>query len=145
MIRKKKVVLLCAASVLALAASAHWRAGFTPPMTPEVERLALALWQAPAALIGPQTPGVAYDTAEVTRGSIRKIVSTSGPVRPLITVQISSQLSGQIQELKADFNSEVKAGDVLAKLDPKTFVSKVAQAAADLAMAKASLRNQEAA
>jgi HlyD family secretion protein len=71
-------------------------------------------------------------------------VSTSGPVRPIITVQISSQLSGQIQELKADFNSEVKAGDVLAQLDPKTFVSKVAQASADLAMAKASLKNQEA-
>jgi HlyD family secretion protein len=145
MIRKRKVVLLCAVSALALATSAHWRESFTPLMTAETERIALAIWQAPAAFMRPEAPGVAYDTAEVTRGSIRKIVSTSGPVRPLITVQISSQLSGQIQELNADFNSEVKAGDVVAKLDPKTFASKVAQAAADLAMAKASLKNQEAA
>lgn len=86
-----------------------------------------------------------YDTTDVTRGSIRRLVSTSGPVRALITVQVGSQLSGQIVELKADFNTEVKPGDVMAVLDDKTFVAKVAQAKADLAAAEAQVLNQEAA
>jgi HlyD family secretion protein len=144
MIRKWRVLLLGGALMFALATGALWPEAFTPLRAPEVGRIALAIWQAPAAFIRPQGPDLTYETAEVTRGSIRKIVSTSGPVRPIVTVQISSQLSGQIQELKADFNSEVKAGDVLALLDPKTFASKVAQAEADLAMAKSSLKNQEA-
>ena len=104
----------------------------------------------PAAAIGlgafwmidqqrPRTATLAYDTAPLARGAIRKIVSTSGPVRALVTVSVGSQLSGQIQELKVDFNSEVKANDVLAVLDDKTFVAKVAQAKADLAMAQAQL------
>lgn len=86
-----------------------------------------------------------YDTAEASRGSIRRLVSTSGPVRALITVQVGSQLSGQIVELKADFNTEVKPGDVMAVLDDKTFVARVAQAKADLAAAEAQVLNQEAA
>ncbi len=96
-------------------------------------------------LPGQTTDSVAYETGDVTRGTIRKIVSTSGPVRALVTVQVGSQLSGQIQELKADFNSEVKAGDVMAVLDAKTYVAKVAQAKADLAMSRAQFINQEAA
>jgi HlyD family secretion protein len=94
---------------------------------------------------GQSGDGVSYDTGEVARGAIRKIVSTSGPVRALVTVQVGSQLSGQIQELKADFNTEVKAGDLMAVLDAKTYVAKVAQARADLGMAQAGLINQQAA
>ena len=86
-----------------------------------------------------------YDTIEAGRGSIAKIVSTSGPVRALVTVSVGSQLSGQVTELKADFNTEVKPNDVLAVLDDKTFVAKVAQAKADHAAAKAMLTNQQAA
>src|SRR4029077_4849889 len=86
-----------------------------------------------------------YDVAEVSQGPIRKVVATSGPVRALVTVSVSSQLSGQIRELKVDFNSEVKAGDELAIIDDQTFVAKVAQANADLAAAKATLLHQEAA
>jgi len=88
---------------------------------------------------------IAYDTVDVTRGPIRKIVSTSGPVRALVTVSIGSQLSGQIREVVADFNREVKPGEVLARLDAKTFEARVAQARADLAAAEAAVRNQEAA
>jgi len=94
---------------------------------------------------GRSNDSVSYETGEATRGTIRKIVSTSGPVRALVTVQVGSQLSGQIQELTADFNTEVKAGDIMARLDAKTYVAKVAQAKADLAMAQAQLVNQEAA
>jgi HlyD family secretion protein len=86
-----------------------------------------------------------YETVAASRGSIAKLVSTSGPVRALVTVSIGSQLSGQIQELKADFNTEVKPNDVLAVIDDKTFVAKVAQARADLAAARATLTNQTAA
>ncbi|HRD74817.1 MAG TPA: efflux RND transporter periplasmic adaptor subunit [Hyphomicrobiaceae bacterium] len=84
-------------------------------------------------------PAYTYDTVTVGKGQIRKLVSSSGPVRALVTVSIGSQLSGQIAELKVDFNAEVKAGDVLAVLDNKTFAAKVAQAKADLATAKALL------
>lgn len=85
-----------------------------------------------------------YETAPVSKGEIKKIVSTSGPVRALVTVSVGSQLSGQIDKLAVDYNSEVKAGDVLATIDARTFEAKVAQAKADLAAAKASLINQEA-
>jgi HlyD family secretion protein len=91
-----------------------------------------------------QQSGMVYDTSDVSRGAIRKIVSTSGPVRALVTVQVGSQLSGQIVELPVDFNSEVKPGDVMAVLDDKTFVARVAQAKADLASAEAQLLNQDA-
>jgi HlyD family secretion protein len=91
------------------------------------------------------SPQFTYDTVAATRGAIAKLVSTSGPVRALVTVSIGSQLSGQVSELKVDFNSEVKPNDVLAVIDDKTFVARVAQAKADLAAAKATLANQNAA
>lgn len=89
--------------------------------------------------------GLTYDAVEASRGAIRKIVSTSGPVRALVTVSIGSQISGQINTIPVDFNSEVKSGDVLATIDPRTFEAKVAQARADLSAAKAALQNQDAA
>ncbi len=98
-------------------------------------------------LLGPQSQsggGVVYETVAVTKGPIRKIVSTSGPVRALVTVSVGSQLSGQVDSVKVDFNSEVKPGDILATIDAKTFAAKVEQAKADLAAAEAALANQEA-
>jgi len=88
---------------------------------------------------------VHYDTVEVARGVIRKVVSTSGPVRALVTVSVGSQISGQVDNVNVDFNSEVKEGDVLATIDPRTFEARVAQAKADIASANAALVNQEAA
>ncbi len=86
-----------------------------------------------------------YDTTTVSTGQIRKIVATSGPVRALVTVSVGSQLSGQIELVKVDFNSEVKPGDVLATLDARTYAARTAQARADLAVAEAALVNQTAA
>jgi HlyD family secretion protein len=85
-----------------------------------------------------------YDTTEATVGSISRIVTTSGPVRPWTTVQIGSQLSGQIRRVLADFNSDVKEGDILAELDARMFEARVEQAEADLAMARAALASQQA-
>lgn len=99
-------------------------------------------------MMNPLAPGKAkltYDTAIVAKGMIRKVVSTSGPVRALVTVSVGSQLSGLIEKLNVDYNSEVKEGDILAKIDDRTFASRVAQAKADLLAAKAGLVNQEAA
>ncbi len=90
-------------------------------------------------------PAVAYDTAEITRGEIRRLVTTSGPVRAVVTVSVGSQLSGRIDTLSVDFNSEVKEGDLLVRLDDKTFAARVAQARADLMAAKAGIANQMAA
>lgn len=89
--------------------------------------------------------GVVFDTTTMSRGQIRKLVSTSGPVRALVTVSVGSQLSGQIQTVTADFNTEVQPGNILAALDKKTFTAKVAQAEADLGAAQAALINQQAA
>lgn len=94
--------------------------------------------------IGRKAPP-AYDTVRIEKGQIRKIVSTSGPVRALVTVSVGSQVSGQVNKLFVDFNSEVKPGDVLATIDSRTFDAKVAQAQADLDVAVASLANQQAA
>lgn len=88
---------------------------------------------------------IVYDTTLVSKGAIRKMVTTSGPVRALVTVSVGSQLSGIVDKVNVDFNSEVKPGDVLATIDEKTFAAKVAAAKADLAAAEATLANQKAA
>lgn len=102
-----------------------------------------ALWMLDPAQKAAQS--AEYDAVAASKGTIRKIVSTSGPVRALVTVSVGSQLSGQVERLNVDFNSEVKAGDVLALLDARTFDAKVSQARADLLAARAGLANQEAA
>lgn len=89
--------------------------------------------------------GVVYETVPAAKGTIRKVVSTSGPVRALVTVSVGSQISGQVDKVTVDFNSEVKEGDVLATIDPRTFEARVAQAKADIATAEATLVNQQAA
>ena len=86
-----------------------------------------------------------FETAEVDRGAIRSVVSASGPVRPIVTVDIGSQLSGQIAELYVDFNDETKEGDLIARIDPLTFATRVRQAEADLNVAEAGVALQEAA
>lgn len=86
-----------------------------------------------------------YETASASRGPVRRTVQSSGTVRPLVTVLVGSQLSGQIKTIRVDFNSEVSQGEVLAQLDDKSFVARVEQAAADLEMAKADVTNHQAA
>ena len=83
-------------------------------------------------------------TIAAARGDMRRLVSTSGTVRALGTVEIGSQLSGNIGELTADFSSEVKQGQVLARIEPSTFETKVREEEAGLAIAKANVALQEA-
>ncbi len=91
-----------------------------------------------------EAPRYVFDTAAVDRGLIEQSVSATGAVQALTTVDLSSQLSGQIAQIKVDFNSKVKAGDLLATLDKKTFEAKVKSAEANLAMANSSIKVQEA-
>ena len=89
-------------------------------------------------------PDREYETAAADRGQISQTVATSGSVRPLVTVQVGSQLSGQVAELLADFNSEVSAGDLIARIDPQTFQTRVEAARAEKAVAAASLMARRA-
>ncbi|GAB1270151.1 hypothetical protein NBRC116493_34050 [Aurantivibrio infirmus] len=85
-----------------------------------------------------------YTTAEVSRGDIQNLVVTSGTVKAVGTVEIGSQISGQISELYVDFNSEVKKGDLLAQIDPRTYEGRVKQSEASLEIAKANVMQQDA-
>src|SRR5262245_11438456 len=84
-----------------------------------------------------------YQTAAIARGEIIQNVSATGTLNPVLNVQVGSQISGNIQKLFADFNSEVKAGQVVAQLDPATYQANVHQAEADLSSANAALRLAE--
>ncbi len=86
-----------------------------------------------------QSGGPEYETATVTRGLVEKIVSATGELNPLVKVEIGSQISGTISELNVDFNSMVKAGDVLCRLDPATYDAAYSQAIADEMSARAAL------
>jgi HlyD family secretion protein len=85
-----------------------------------------------------------YRTARAERGPLTAAVSATGNLNAVITVQVGSQVSGQIQELMVDFNSVVKKNQVIARIDPDIFVAKVNQAKADLDSAKATVLNQDA-
>ena len=80
-----------------------------------------------------------YFTAKVDRGDIREVVEATGTINAVTTVQVGSQVSGTISRLNADFNSQVKKGQVVAQIDPSLFEGSLLQAKADLANAKANL------
>src|SRR5436190_2121243 len=80
-----------------------------------------------------------YQTATVTRGAITQAVTATGTLNPVVNVQVGSQVSGNIQKLFADFNSQVKSGQVVAQIDPALFQAAVTQAEGDLATAQAAL------
>ena len=82
---------------------------------------------------------VQVNTAPVTRGDITDTVGATGTLQAVTTVQVGSQVSGNIQWLGADFNSIVKKGQVIARLDPSLFDAQLQQARANLGQAQANL------
>jgi HlyD family secretion protein len=80
-----------------------------------------------------------YQTAVVERGDIISRVSTSGSLSAVVTVDVGSQVSGRIQELFADFNSTVKKGQRIAKIDPALFEAAAVQAGANVSAARANV------
>ncbi len=83
--------------------------------------------------------GAEFQTTAVTRGPITQSVTATGTLNPVVNVQVGSQVSGNIQKLFVDFNSDVKAGQTVAQIDPVTFQATVTQAEGDLASAQAAL------
>jgi HlyD family secretion protein len=85
-----------------------------------------------------EAPKIEYRTQPVERARLTATVTASGTLSPVKTVAVGSQVSGRIVELFADFNSEVKKGDVIARIDPSLFQS-------DLMKTKASYKSSQAA
>ncbi len=82
---------------------------------------------------------VRYRLAKVERGPISAVVAASGTLNAVTTVQVGSQISGQVKEIFADFNTPVKSGQVIARIDPATFELRVNQARADLDAAQSAV------
>ena len=87
---------------------------------------------------------VQYRTSKIERGNIQASVSASGAVNPVTQVSVGTQVSGQIKELYVDFNSEVKAGQLIAQIDPETFEYRVRSAQADLDASRAQVLTAQA-
>lgn len=83
-----------------------------------------------------------YRLAKIERGTITAAVAATGTLNPVVSVQVGSQVSGQIKELYADFNSTVKKGQLIARIDPQSFSLRVNQALADLEAARAGALTQ---
>jgi HlyD family secretion protein len=86
-----------------------------------------------------------YVTATVTRGNIRRAVSMTGALNPVVTVQVGSYVSGQVKTLRCDFNTEVVVGQVCATIDPVPFQLIVDQDRAEVGTADAQLKKDRAA
>ena len=83
------------------------------------------------------TPEVQVTTAPLTVGSIARRIVTTGTIQAVTTVEVGSQVSGTIQALGADYNSTVRAGQVLARIDPATYDADLREAQGALALAQA--------
>jgi HlyD family secretion protein len=100
----------------------------------------IALW--PGSLRTTKT--VKYVTAPATRGAITRTVTATGTVNPELTVIVGSYVSGVIQQLFCDYNTQVKVGQVCAKIDPRPYETVVEESKANLAVAKAQLEKDKA-
>jgi len=118
----KKTSLMASAVVLALAAGGGW------------------WWWNQRT----QADAVQYRTAKIERGPLQATVSASGAVNPVTQVSVGTQVSGQIKDLYVDFNSEVKAGQLIAQIDPETFEYRVRSAQADVDAARAAVLTAQA-
>jgi HlyD family secretion protein len=98
------------------------------------------VWRARAGAAIP-----AYGTAKVSRGTVAKTVSATGKLQALTTVQVGTQVSGTISEIFVDFNSQVKKGQVIARLDPSQLQAQLTQVTANLTGAQASVQTGQSA
>lgn len=85
------------------------------------------------------TPPIQYKTALVERGPITAIVTATGTINPVVSVQVGSQVSGKVAQLFADFNSKVIKGQILAQIDQKPFKARLSQARAAVKSARGNL------
>jgi HlyD family secretion protein len=106
---------------------------------PVVILLLLGLWRFGAK------PPVQYYTAKVEKGDIQQVVSSTGTINAVTTVQVGSQVSGILSDIFVDFNSQVKKGQVIAQIEPSILKARLLQAEADLENARANVKSLEAA
>ncbi len=85
-----------------------------------------------------------YFTEAVERGPIRNVVNATGNVQAVVTVQVGSQVSGQVEAIYADYNSKVKRGQLLAKIDPRSYLAQLENSKANVAAAESHTRAAEA-
>jgi len=90
------------------------------------------------------TGRVEYRTTAIARGNLQATVAASGAVSPVAQVSVGTQVSGQIRDVLVDFNSEVKAGQLIAQIDPETFEYRVRSAQADVDAARAAVLTAQA-
>jgi HlyD family secretion protein len=93
---------------------------------------------------GGSSSAAQYRTAKVEKGDLVVTVTASGTVQPVTQVQVGTQVSGVIQKLSVDFNSRVKAGDVVAQIDPAPFKARADQDRANLARSEADVTRVKA-
>ena len=108
-----------------------------------IATIVLAAIAAAAVALKPKenvVPPSKYRSTVVDRGAINQTVTATGTINPVALINVGSQVSGTVAELHADFNDRVKKGQVLLKLEPTIFNAQVAQAEANIASARASLR-----
>ena len=98
-------------------------------------------WFKGAGAAGDESP---WRTVQVERGDIRVAISATGTLSAISTVTVGSQISGQVTDVLVDFNSQVKQGDVLARIDPRTYEAQIEQGDAQVASARASLTQAQA-
>ncbi|MBA3625948.1 MAG: efflux RND transporter periplasmic adaptor subunit, partial [Methylibium sp.] len=91
-----------------------------------------------------EDPALSYRTAPVEQGPIEAAVAATGTLNPVAQVSVGSQVSGQIQALFADFNTEVKKGQPIARIDPESFRYRVRQAQADVEASRAQVLQAQA-
>jgi len=84
-----------------------------------------------------------YNTAVLTRGELIQVVTATGVLNPVTNVEVGCQVSGRIDKINVDFNSHVTQGEVIAEIDPSTYLAAEQQAQADLANSKANLELQQ--
>ncbi len=87
---------------------------------------------------------VQYTEAAVARGDITRTVTATGTVNPVLTIIVGSYVSGVIKEIHCDYNTQVKQGQVCAKIDPSPYQTVVDQNKANLSMARAQLEKTKA-
>src|SRR5256886_646184 len=123
-------------------APGRWLQKRTPPLLLVAIAMGTGVWGYLYVQDQEGVPKYRFERAE--RGPLVAAVSATGNLNAVTTVQVGTQVSGQIKELYADFNSVVRQGQVVARIDPATFEAKVRQARADVDSAKATVLNQQA-
>ncbi len=118
---RRRIVALAAVAAVLVAAAAVWR------------------WRAAAS-----KPRLQIETAKVDRGRIVAKVTATGTLSAIVTVQVGSQVSGRVAALYADFNSPVKKGQLIAKIDPQLFQAAVEQARANFVASQGNLAKSKA-